>query len=58
MVSDYIYTPLGVIVMDMMNTPMGMAVFARSDVNAYLKPILDDYGNLMRSEKSLKFFHK
>lgn len=55
--SDYVGTPIGILLLDMMNTQLGLAVFSRSDVNRLLKPILDDYGLLLKSEKSLKYFH-
>ena len=39
--STYMGTPFSVILIDMMNTEMGKAVFARTDVNEFLKLLLD-----------------
>lgn len=56
--SDYVGTPFSIVLIDIMNTPHGKAVFARTDFNALLRPLLDKYGEILKSERSLEYFHK
>jgi hypothetical protein len=56
--SNYVGTPFSVVLIDIMNTEHGKAVFGRPDFNTLLKPLLDKYGQILKSERSLEYFHK
>jgi hypothetical protein len=47
--SDYVGTPFSVVLIDIMNTHHGKAVFARTDMNRLFKPLLDKYGEILKN---------
>ncbi len=41
--------PVYSIFIDLLNTKLGQVLFARIDVNEYLRDILNDYGEMLKS---------
>lgn len=55
--SELCGVPIYSILVDLIGTRFGAVVFSRPDVNEHLKNILNDYGAMLKTEKSLKYLH-
>jgi phosphatidylserine decarboxylase len=52
---DIIGVPFYSLFLDLLNTSYGQTFFSNKEVNIYLKDVLDDYGRMLKSNKSLKY---
>ena len=55
--TEFCGVPINSLFIDLMNTELGKAMFARSDINGFLKNILNDYGQMLKTEKSLQYLN-
>ena len=55
--SELCGVPFGVLFIDITNTESGKKLFSLPQFNNHLKIIFDDYGSLLKCQKSLKYFN-
>jgi len=49
--------PISSFFVDLMNTELGKAMFSRPDVNNCMRDIVNEYGKMLKTEKSLKYLN-
>lgn len=55
--SELCGVPIYSILIDLICNKFGVAVFSHPVVNQYVKNILDDYGEMLKTSKSLKYLN-
>lgn len=52
--SEFCGVPINALLIDLINTNFGKSLFSHPDVNEHLRDIFNDYGNMLKTKKSLQ----
>jgi hypothetical protein len=55
--SEFSGVPINALLIDLINTDFGKSLFSMPEVNSHLKNIFNDYGNMLKSVKSLEYLN-